>query len=380
MLVQQTWGSGDAAGTDERITALLPQAPFDVRVAVVGTPEDAQSGTDASRYLASALARRIGEPGLYVVVADGAPVAIRAVDTPWDETLLSLQRYQDLDAVEAASGEDVLSPGVQAEVVVRTAVEATPTSEGESATTTSLSPGTVRDLAEREAQLQPFELPDYDDRPDPWGAGARWAAGTTVGAGLLVLLLQSLAGWPGWRRRTSTAGPARPAPPDPATARAEAESSLAALSRQLPSSTGHPRHEQAARARDAADLLLASDDAVDLVGALVLARAGQRVLRRRPGAPLAACFFDPRHPGPHQQVEERYGDADLTLTACRVCARDVAAGLEPDALLEPGRGVVPRSRPYYEGDSVWARTGFGTLSPDLDTFAGDVLADLDRRR
>lgn len=378
MVVQQAWGSGDAAGTDARITALLPQAPFDVRVAVVGTPVDAQSGTDASRYLASALARRIGEPGLYVVVADGAPVAIRAVDTPWDETLLSLQRYRDLDAVAAASGQDLLAPGLQAEVVVHTVVEATPVSDGDAATSTSLSPETIRDLADREAELAPFELPDHDDAPEPWGEGARWAAGTTVGVGLLVLLLQSLVGWPGWRRRTS-AGSTGPTPPDPVAARTEAERALAVLAQRLPSSTRHPLHEQAVRAHDAAGLLLGSEDPLDLVGAYVLARAGERALRRRPGRPLAACFFDPRHLGPQQQVDERFGDADLVLTACRACAHDVATGARPSGLLAPGRGLA-RSRPYYEGDSIWARTGYGTLSPDLGTFAGDVLADLDRRR
>lgn len=381
VVVQQPWGSGDAAGTDARITALLDQAPFDVRVAVVSSPSDAEPGIDASDFLATALARRIGEPGLYVVVADGRPVALTVVDTPWDQTLLSLQRYRDLDAVSDAAGEEVLAPGVQAEVVVRTVVEATPISSGEAATTTSLAPETVRDLAERERELRPFELPDHDDVPPRWGEGARWAAGTTVGVGVLVLLLQSLAGWPGWRRRTPPTTAA-----DPAGVRRGAEQAVTELAQDLSRTTGHRDRtagERAQLARDAAGLLLGSSDVLDLVGALVLARAGRRELSRRvPGArgTLDGCFFDPRHPGSLEQVEERLGDADLVLTVCGRCARSIASGSEPAALPQPGSGPFARPRPYYEGATVWARTGFGTLSPDLGTFARDVLRDLERRR
>lgn len=389
VVVQQPWGSGDAAGTDARITALLGEVPFDVRVALVGTPGDAEGGTDAARYLVSALARRIDEPGLYVVSADGGPVAVRVVGTAWDETLFDLQRYRDLEAVRALVEDGLLDPGVQAETVVHTALEAPAVSDGPAATSTGLAADTVQALAERQRALTPFELPEHDDdAAEPWSTGARWTAGTTVGAGLLVLLLQTRVGWPGWRRRTTprpasaSAGPsgALLRPPDPTAARQEAERMLTSLSERLPTTTRTPTHEPAMRARDAAELLLSSDDPLDLVGALVLARAGQRALRRRPGRVLDGCFFDPRHPGPHQHLDERYGDADLVVPACRRCARDVAAGAQPAALVEPLRGPLSRSRPYYEGRTVWARTGYGTLSSDLDAFARDVLADLERRR
>lgn len=388
VVVQQPWGSGDAAGTDARITALLGEVPFDVRVALVGTPADAEGGVDASRYLVSALARRIDEPGLYVVSAEGGPVATRVVGTAWDETLFDLQRYRDLEAVRALVEDGLLDPGVQAETVVRTALEAPPVSDGPAATSTGLAADTVQALAERQRALAPFELPDYDDDPaEPWSTGARWTVGTTVGAGLLVLLLQTRVGWPGWRRRTTSrtaSATPRPSallrPPDPTAARQEAERVLTALSERLPATTRTPQHEPAMRARDAAELLLSSDDPLDLVGALVLARAGQRALRRRSGHVLDGCFFDPRHAGPHQHLDERYGDADLVLPACRHCARDVAAGAQPAALVEPVRGPLSRTRPYYEGRTIWARTGYGTLSSDLDAFARDVLADLERRR
>ena len=389
VVVQQPWGSGDAAGADARITALLEQAPFDVRVAVVGTPRDGEPGTSASDFLATALARRIGEPGLYVVVADGGPVALREVDTPWDQTLLDLQRYRDLDAVSALAGESPLSSVVQAEAVVRTVVETPPRSSGPAATSTGLDPATVQDLADRQAELAPFELPDPDDSAEPWGTGARWAAGTGVGAGLLVLLLQTLRGWPGWGRRTPSgesraARPAPvPAPPDPVVARAEAEAALASLAGRLRSAAPRPGqdgHDRALRARDAADLLLTSSDPLDLVGALVLARAGEHELRRRSSSALACCFFDPRHTGPLQQLQERYGDADLLLTACRACTRDVADGVEPAALHAPGRRPFAHPRPYYEGTSVWARTGYGSLTADLGAFAREVLRDLEQRR
>ncbi|MCW3012286.1 MAG: hypothetical protein JWO90_2690 [Solirubrobacterales bacterium] len=98
---------------------------------------------------------------------------------------------------------------------------------------------------------------------------------------------------------------------------------------------------------------------VDLVGALVLVEDGSRALAEAraleagTGVPRASrpCSFDPRHPGATQAVR---WERDLDVAACPACRAERA----PNALLEDGR-------PWFEGDSLWARTGFGAFEDDL---------------
>lgn len=391
VIVQETRGSGDAAGADARLRELVGNAPFPVYVAVVDGPPDVDAGADASRFLATALSRRIGEPGLYVVSADSTPTGIRMVGTGWDETLFSLQVNADSEAVEKASGDRVLAPTVSAEVAVRTAIAAQPRSDGGVPESVSLADDLVAELADRERDLQPYERPDLDDDepPEPWGTGKRWMVGTTVGAGALAVLVQSVWGWPGWRHRRvapARAGTARaaaappPAPPDIETVRAEADAELTALAEGLSTAPPGTHHDQAALAREVAEPLLHSGDVLDVVGAQVLARSGRREVARATGGarkPFRACFFDPRHAPGTQLVEWRYGDAEVEVPVCGRCRTAVAAGRAPEALLVPHHG---RIRPYYEGTTVWARTGFGGLTEDLADLARLVAADRGRSR
>lgn len=384
VIVHETLGGGDTDGAFDRISELVAELPFAAYVAVVETPDDVDAGIDSGRFLATALSRRIGEPGLYIVDTPDAVMGVRMVGTGWDETTFSLQKSTDAEAVERRSGYQVLSPTVDVEVVLQTASASPPQGADSDYDEVSLADAVVEDLAERERALQPYERPDLDDDdpPEPWSEGKRWMVGTAVGAGLLAALLQSLWGWPGWRRRPGAATkpggtqPARAsAVPEIEQLREDAAAQLTALAESLPAAPAGERLDRATLAREAAEPLLYSDDLLDVVGALVLARAGRRevsIAVGRARSPYRVCFFDPRHSTAGQQVRWRFGDADVEVPVCRPCRRDVEAGRTPETLQEPRRG---RSRPYYEGDSVWAETGFGTLTSDLADLAARVTAD-----
>jgi len=138
----------------------------------------------------------------------------------------------------------------------------------------------------------------------------------------------------------------------------------------LPTAQGEGlRHQQAALdARQAAETVLdASQDLVDVVGAMVLLDKA----RREYGAAVAMaadraidvvpelCAFNPLHgrsSGPPTQVES--DGATLTLPLCADCRRALKRGKAPASL--PGE-----NGPYWHGDDLWARTFFGTVGEDL---------------
>jgi hypothetical protein len=101
---------------------------------------------------------------------------------------------------------------------------------------------------------------------------------------------------------------------------------------------------------------------VDSVGALVLAQDAAAVLAGRPIP--RRCFFDPGHRGATTHTRWRLERAEAEVPACPRCVRTLRAGRVPDVLGD-------RGTPYYERDTVWARTGFGSIDDEL---AAKVLA------
>ncbi|HYI17856.1 MAG TPA: hypothetical protein VD836_04060 [Solirubrobacteraceae bacterium] len=213
-------------------------------------------------------------------------------------------------------------------------------------------------------------IPDETVRPAPVVAAG-------VGAGALGFVV---AGWPwvaGWRRRrrerpaaAQLAGAAAPslAPAlDPRSLRDQAHGDLAALSAALAAAEAPPPaafdgYAAASKLLEDAD----EDDALSLVAALELTRRADATLGGRPRGP---CFFDPRHGVAKTHTRWRLGDEEADIPACRSCARRVAKGRAPQALQDSGR-------PYFERDTLWARTGFGALD---DGWAARVLAGEARR-
>lgn len=388
VLVHETQGSGDTAGALARIGRLVEQLPFATYVAMVEVPAEVDAGNDSGRYLATALSRRIGKPGLYVVDTPRGLTGVRMVGTGWDEPLFSLQSDTDAEAVERASGSTLLTPTVDAEVVLQTALHAPPRSEGYDYDEVSLPDSVVDDLADRERSLEPFERPGLEDEPpEPWSEGKRWMVGTAVGAGVLAVLLQSLWGWPGWRRRrgdrasttSATTTTTTSAAPAIEQVREAAGTQLTALAESLPAVPAGERLDRATLAREAAEPLVASDDLLDVIGALVLAEAGRREVALALGRARTAyrvCFFDPGHAGAGHEAAWRFGDTEVEVPVCRRCRQAITAGREPESLRVPHRG---RLRPYYELDSVWAETGFGSLTSDLADLATRVTGARRRR-
>lgn len=388
ILVEQTMGSGDAAGTAKRLAAVARKLPFPTYVALVTTPQDDDS-SDASAYLATAISRRIGKPGIYVVQTSSSPLETRIVGEKYDDTLLSLESYANSNAVVKAAGEKgLLSPGVGAETALLTATLPPPKEDPQSYKKTNLSSAQIADLAAREKALAPAETPreQHDEPARPWSAGKRWMVGTSVGVGALLLIQQSIRGWPGWRRdqqkkpvkltKPQAAGPE----PDLEDVRRRAQDRVTALAERLAAttdtsadtSTGTAKNgdllNAAGLARDAAEPLLESKDLEEVVGALTLADTGLADLSRARGRRKSAyrcCFFNPLHGSSTTKASWRFGEADVDVPVCRACSaalRDSGSG-RPDAL-RVGR------RPYYERDDVWARTGFGSL---VDDFASQVI-------
>ena len=121
------------------------------------------------------------------------------------------------------------------------------------------------------------------------------------------------------------------------------------------------RQQQALDAYAAPRRVLSSEPRmVDLVGALVLVEDGSSALAaaealeagRRPPRAAPLCFFDPRHPGSTKRLKWK---EHLNVPACAACRAALRTGhCPPDTLLDDGR-------PWFETDSLWARTGFGVL-------------------
>lgn len=130
-----------------------------------------------------------------------------------------------------------------------------------------------------------------------------------------------------------------------------------------------------AAARRVHDRLPDEGALVDIVGVLVLLdtaedHMAQAILPagRRRSVPLRAhCYANPLH-GTDTKVtrwREFGGMKDIRVPLCAACAKAVRDRTRPTVLSDRYRG---REVPYYEvpaGESVWAATGFGTLSEDL---------------
>ncbi|PTL58685.1 hypothetical protein [Paraconexibacter algicola] len=198
----------------------------------------------------------------------------------------------------------------------------------------------------------PFE-DDRAEEDEGGGSGVWWILGGILGLPVAAVVTRRtlLRHGPGAPPRATARGRAL----DPGT-RAEAELAVQRLATALDRATSPPERafELAAAASVALDR--DRDGELDDLGALVLAGMGLDVLRRGHADPR--CFYDPRHG--RAKAESRWSQDGETVAvpACRACARDIAGRRAPSALLHDGR-------PYWERRSVWARTGFGALDPDV---------------
>jgi hypothetical protein len=211
----------------------------------------------------------------------------------------------------------------------------------------------LRDAATRELNASESH---YDDPARTENAVAIVAAG---GAGIAGFVIPTVR-W--WRRRPGRRAGVAPVVREPGPEAAqEASEALQRVAATI-AAAEHPADE-------AFDLYSAASKAqqeartpVDSVGVLVLAHDAAAVLAGGPRP--RRCFFDPSHPGETTPTRWRLGREEAEVPACPRCVRALHAGRAPDALGD-------RGRPYYERDTVWARTGFGAIDDEL---AAKVLA------
>ena len=105
----------------------------------------------------------------------------------------------------------------------------------------------------------------------------------------------------------------------------------------------------------AASMALERRKPIDDLGALVLAQRGREALA---GKERERCFFDPRHAGWAKPTRWQADRGSIEVPACKRCTQAIAAGKAPESLWDG-------DRPYWQRDTVWARTGFGALRRDM---------------
>lgn len=395
VVVDRVMGSGEAQEANDRIAALIREVSFPVYVALIdqpaGLPADAIDSSDA---LAGLLSRRLGD-GLFVVKTTESILSVTSFGLGADPSLLSLSAYDTSDALDEAVAslagpfgtEDyVATPAaVEAEAHVLTAEALVDLGRGEGSESALAEADAVR-LAERALELEAaadWQSSSHEFVPVRTASrGLSALVGSLTGLVVALLLGQSLAGWP--RRRALLPAEsvaekevAAAPPPDLETERGRARDLADGLAMALAKTDWDEVADRdlagrALTARDAVEPLLASADVADVVGAQVIARAGERDLTRGlrgTGDPLVTCFFDPRHSDGRSTVSWRLGDGEVEVPCCSACAARVAEGTTPEHLrVRSRRGTVP----YWDRDDVWARTGFGATT---DFLARDVLAD-----
>jgi len=340
----------------------IEAAPYPIWVVLVPLTPGDRYGGDATRFL-RVIQGRLGRDGLYVT-ADDRLLTYMAVGI--DDDRPDLFQASTVGNFESRDFDEPQIAKVRRFVEVLSAPDLAARAER-----------TEERLREQREQFSPPPPATATDTGDGDG-GDGWL----LPVGVLAALGAGSALVHRRRRRH-----ARPAPKDEAliparvfqhahTAQAgelrdQIEERLLAFADRIdragrpPSDAAQERQQHALDAYAAARRVLASDPRmVDLVGALVLVEDGSDALAdaealaagRPARGPTALCFFDPRHPGETKPVDWKPG---LTVPACGSCRAALQTGHRPpDTLLDDGR-------PWFETDSLWARTGFGVFEPDL---------------
>ncbi len=324
------------------LRAAVRAMPFPTRVAILsGPPRNFDTGGPDLFELPELLAGAVDRPGLYVVAEvdetdlygsiHATAIGVRPRVAPSD-----IERALDQDVAEDARAVTRIRYGLRLAVT------------GERP---------LRGVAERALDKRIAAREARRDRVDTENA----VAAGFLGGGALVGFAIPTVLW--WRRRPR--GHAQSAPRELREPGAEAAASAAdAVARLAASITAARQPPDLAfelySAASKADREASTP--IDHVGALVLAEDGAAVLAGRPRP--ERCFFDPGHGGATTQTRWRQGVAEAEVPACKRCAEALRADRAPDALAD-------RGRPYYERNTIWGRTGLGSIDEKL---AEHVLA------
>ena len=381
VVVQQLMGNGQRDAVDAALTDLAASADYPVYVALVNPPAGLQ-GDDPSGELASLLHARIGEDGLYIVSADPD-----VGDVSWQTYGAGVPAKYDLIGVNEPPDSSEYAPrqsaaGDVAELVATAANDLRPLPGNQ------LEDYRTGDLWVRAASGQAREV-------DPPTSGTYAVVTTSLALGLTVTTFVVLRTIARWRELAPAQAPKRSARPEPAPRRQEPRRPggflmphgpevRAAVERELDGlasaiDKAHRRRTVSAEtmqtvegSRTSAEAVLADLPAVvgdrspallDAVGALVLVRTARAAVDRPDAPAYRACFINPCHGKGDHLLAAPAGTDEVELPVCRLCHRDADRPERYDPLLVVGRWG--RARPYYDGDSVWARTGYGAFTDEL---------------
>lgn len=368
VLVEDIMGNGHTAEVKQALDTKADEADVPVYVVLTETPRGLGS-EHPDEELASLLHARLGEDGVYYVATS--------------EGHGSLGIWGDLDPSEDDDATHFEAAKADALTQVREAIEQPESSEGEvmpakvaeAAVTLELAadqplPDSDQVLTEDQVDLYTtqtwLEHPVNVEKIEPPGIATSTAIATAVGITVAVVVYRLLRAWAAPRStdrvaRPQGTGSREASQPSLTSVRARIDRSVALIDERLERSDFPTEHRVLARnSRDTAVRLRNSTDTLDVVGALVLARSGAHALTSGGAERYRCCYINPLHGDAHDEADLGTG---LSVPVCRGCRKALAARREPDALLEVR--PMARDRPYYVGDTVWARTGFGTLEDDL---------------
>lgn len=373
VLVEDIMSNGDTAAVKEALDAKAADASMPVFVVLTRTPQGATSD-QVDEELTSLLHARLGQDGVYYVATTQGHSELKVwgdVDPSTDNDARDFQSAQWAalaqirDVVEQPKDyEGRVDPAKVAEAGVAldiAGLDSLPTSS------TVLTEGQV-DFYNNQTWL---EHPVNVERVESPGVELVALIATAVGLVVAVVayrLLQAVWALGGPRSATGAANK-QPAdttqPPQtvtPERLRPQVARALKLVDRRLMSTKSDPdRIDLAQHSRDTAERLRHSEEVLDVVGALVLARTAVHALSPSGGDQLyRCCYINPLH-GEGDHVSAL--GSGLTVPVCARCHRHLASGQEPDALIEVRKRA--RDLPYYVGESVWAVTGFGAIEDEL---------------
>lgn len=328
---------------------------------------------------------RTGVDGLYLAAPDLAGEGARVEGLGWDSPVDAWQVTYAASELATADGGDTVDALVEAVDVVRDG-------RVDEAYRQASALAEERYAAEQNAREDGSTGTGAAGTGSTGGPGSTDVGGVDLVTGLLLVGVVTVvavvlrrtraaraaaAPTTGWRLPESALGRVRTAEDQRLTRQARAD--VLRLGEAVEAHEIGPRDDRAAWQAaldhyEAAGRLLDSPAVdpglrvLDTVGAAVLARRGSAALRAaRAGtsfAPAPVCFLDPLHPSPRGRAEVEVAGRAVSVPLCGECRRCLREGREPDVLdVELGGRAVH----YLDTDTVWARTGYGALLPDLLT-------------
>lgn len=362
ILVDDVMGNGHTDDVRDVLTDLAQDVEGPVYVVLTGAPESLLRSGGDENDLAALLHRELGD-GLYLI---GLPEGLLRVNAwgPLSAATSDIDRAVREARDQSRSGDEGprLSTAYEAAVALVAA-------QDPGSSWSSSDAGVIGDVAWQDRAAHPNRRADA--RGDRIVYTAATALSLLIAGGVWILL--------GIKRplgERPADGPEAVAVPGDVAEQAEVTieqvrvRALSAPDQRAESLRQSLDHLDAARA------VLATGDPLDAVGALVLARQADYLLdyadhladldARGSEGVYRPCFVNPLH-GEAKHRSEVPGSS-LRVPVCGAC-RD-----EPQPYI--GSGSDRRALPYIRTDTVWSRTGFGSLVDDL---AQQVIADREAR-